>query len=86
MVDKYVSDREFKEARRHLYNEGFSSREVDEVEKVFMGSMHESYKPHQGIDSKELEHGIKWMRENKSKHNLSENRIDEIEQTLKDKL
>ena len=86
MVDRYVSKREFKEARRHLYNEGFADHEVDEVEKIFMGDMHESSNAHRGIDPNELDRGVAWMRENKSKHNLSDNRINQIEETLKDKL
>ena len=83
---KRVTKREMKEVRTHLYNEGFNRREIDEVEKVFRGDMHDQQAINKGIDTVEVEGGIKWMRENKSKHNLSDNRINEIEETLKDKL
>jgi hypothetical protein len=85
-MEEYISKREFKEVRTRLYSKGFRSNEIDEVEKIFMGDMYEEGEKHRGIDSGELERGIKWMRENKSKHKLSDGRIDELEKILEGKL
>ena len=39
-----------------------------------------------GLEKAEIEARIKWMRENKSKHGLSDHRIDEIEASLTKRL
>jgi len=80
-----VSKNEFHEVRNSLRYKGFSDRDVGEVEKLFRGDMHESG-DHSGIDTKEIEGGLKWMRENMSKHKLSEKKINTLEESLKKKL
>ncbi len=83
---KKVSKLEFKQVRTLLHHKGFSSREIDEVETVFRADLNEPSQYQSGIDANEIERGVRWLRENKSKHILSDNRIDDIEEALKSKL
>ena len=83
---KKVSKLEFKQVRTILHHKGFSGREIDQVEMIFRADLNESSQYEQGIDAKEIEKGVKWMKKNKSSHGLSSNRIDTIESALKSKL
>jgi hypothetical protein len=83
-----VSEKEFKKARADLMYKGVSKRHRDRVEEIFSGDMHEAVSDShpKGIEKDELEMRIKWMRENKSKHGLSDHEIDEVEASLKKRL
>ena len=83
---KKVSKLEFKQVRTLLHHKGFSSREIDEVETVFRADLNESTEYERGIDADEIERGVKWLKENKTKHILSDGRINDVEEALKSKL
>jgi hypothetical protein len=83
---KKVSKLEFKQVRTLLHQKGFSSREIDEVEMIFRADLNEPSQYESGIDAKEIERGIKWMRANKRSHFISEGKIDILEDVLKAKL
>lgn len=83
---KYVSRNEFQEVRSLLRAKGFDKKKTDEVETFFRGDLHEHEPGHIGIDKKEIENGITWLRENKEKHSFSDAQIDTIEEALNKKL
>jgi len=83
-----VTEKEYKKAKGELYSEGFSKRERAKVDEIFAPDFNmpgTDYHP-RGLETNEVEARIKWMRENKSKHGLSENRINEIEESLKKRI
>ncbi len=80
-----ISQEEFRKVLGHFRAEGWSDSSIDMVESLFRGDMNESG-DWRGIDAKELADGIKWLRENRSKHSLIPQRIDALEQALRAKL
>ncbi|PIR70084.1 MAG: hypothetical protein COU46_03370 [Candidatus Niyogibacteria bacterium CG10_big_fil_rev_8_21_14_0_10_42_19] len=80
-----VNREEFKKVRQHLRYEGFHDNDIKDIEKIYHGDIEEGGPDH-GIDKKELDRGIKWLKEHKSKHSLSENQIKILEEELKKKL
>jgi hypothetical protein len=83
-----VTEKEFKKARSELALDGMSRRHRDRVEEIFSGDMYEKVTSTQprGIDADELEMRLRWMRENKSKHGLSDSEIDKVEARLRKRL
>jgi hypothetical protein len=79
-----VTEKEYKKAKSELYGEGFSKRERAKVDEIFAPdfNMAGTDTHPRGLEKTEIEARIKWMRENKSKHGLSDHRIDEIEDSL----
>jgi hypothetical protein len=79
-----VTEKEFKKVRGDLMYKGLNRRERDRVEEIFSGDMYEKTTSSQpkGIDKDEIEARIKWMKENKSKHGLSDTEIQEISDSL----
>jgi len=74
---------EFKKALYKLRMSGsFSSQEIDEVENIFYGSLHESG-PSAGISSSELEKGISYLKRHPENHHLSSHEIEKLEETMK---
>lgn len=80
----HVTEKEYKQAKSHLYMEGFSKSERAKVDDIFGSefNMQGTDSHPRGIEKEELEAKIQWMRENKSKHGLSDNKIDQIEASL----
>ena len=76
---KKVSKEEFKKVRAFLAGRNMSKQEIDKVEMLFLGDLYESSDSQKGIDTKELDAKIKWLRENMSKHKLSSNDVNLIE-------
>lgn len=83
-----VTEKEFKKVRSELALDGMNRRHRDKVETIFSGDMYErATTAHpKGIEKDEMEDRIKWMRENKSKHGLTDQEISEVEARLKNKL
>ncbi len=79
-----VTEKEYKKAKSELYGEGFSKRERTKMDEIFAPdfNMPGTDAHPRGLEKAEIEARIKWMRENKSKHGLSDHRIDEIEDSL----
>lgn len=78
-----VSREEFKKALWKLRASGrFSNHEIDEVENVFYGSLHESG-PSAGISSEELKKGIHYLKHHPENHHLSREEIEQLEETLR---
>jgi hypothetical protein len=65
---------------------GFSARELDEVEEIFRGDMDEERDFDKGIDEKEIEKAIAWMKENENIHKISQSKIDILERELRERL
>ena len=78
-----ITETEFKKIRAHLYNTGFSSEQLDKIESIFRGDLYEDKDSDKGIDEKELERAITWMRENMHVHNISEEKINILEEEMK---
>lgn len=83
-----VTELEFKKVKSTLRGKGFSDNEIRKVEVLFSGDMYEQVSDShpKGIENGEIKARIKWMRENKSKHGLSDSRIDDIEEALESRL
>jgi len=81
-----ITKDEMSEARSVLYSKGFNDRDINEINKIFRGDMHESRDIDAGIDAKELEAGIKWLKDNPSSHKLPASKIAILEQVLKKKI
>lgn len=78
-----VSGRDFVKVRNHLRANGFSRHDADRVEEIFRGDMEEGSGSQSGIDRPEIDRGVKWLRENKEKHHLSDEQIGIVEETLR---
>jgi hypothetical protein len=78
-----ISETEFKKIRAHLYNKDFSSEQLDKIEGIFRGDLYEDKSSDKGIDNNELEKAISWMRENMHVHNISEEKINTLEEEMK---
>lgn len=85
-IKKKVTNEEFKKVRTILYSKGFTSKELDEVEKIFHGDLNEPSEDERGIDDEEIERGVEWMRKNKNNHFISDRKIEILESVLKSKL
>ncbi len=79
-----VTAQEFKsKVVSQLYVHGFSQKERNEVEELFMGDMYEDKEQDQGIDLGELTRKVEWLKANTGKHILSAEKIAALEQVLK---
>ncbi|MFC1751589.1 hypothetical protein ACFLY5_00385 [Patescibacteria group bacterium] len=85
MAKPNVSKNEFRKVRSALASKGYSKTERNDLEAVFRGDLAETGFQ-SGITSDELKKGVKWLKENKSKHSLSDNEIAEAERLLKERL
>ncbi len=82
----HVTSIEYKRVRGYLYSEGFSRQELADVDMLFLGDMEKDSSYNRGIDAKELEEKIKWLREHPSRHHLEPNKIDKLEEVLRKKI
>ena len=79
----HIDRHEFKKALWKLRNGGgFSNSEIDEVENVFYGSLHEGGDS-AGISSSELTRGIHYLKKHHGNHHLSSDEIEKLEEALK---
>jgi hypothetical protein len=79
--NKKIGRTRFKKVREELYSKGMSVLHRDKIEAMFLGDLDEDG-AQKGISKKEFEDRIKWMRENKSKHGLSDNEINMVEEIM----
>lgn len=76
---KTVNKDEFRVIKSRLKNKSFSDRDIETVEQIFVGDMLEGGS-NQNIDKKEFQRVLKWLEENKSKHDLSSDQIEELKE------
>ena len=83
-----VTEKEYKKAKGDLYAEGFTKQQRAKVDDIFAADfdMPGTDSHPRGLEKAEIEARVKWMRENKSKHGLSDERINEIEASLMKRL
>lgn len=81
---KVVTEKEYKKAKSEMYSEGFSMRERAKIDEIFAAdyNMPSTASHPRGLEKIEIEARIKWMRENKSKHGFSDEKINQIEEAL----
>ena len=79
-----VTEKEYKKVKAKMFVDGFNKRERAKVDDIFAADfeMPGTDSHPRGLEKSEIEARIKWMRENKTKHGLSDHRIDEIEADL----
>ncbi len=78
----HISRDEFRKALYKLRTSGsFSNQEIDEVENVFYGSLHESGFS-AGISPEELQKGIHYLKHHPENHHLSPDEIKKLEEVL----
>lgn len=68
--------------RTRLYDQGIEVKEIDFVEGLFYGDMHEEGEKEKGIQIEEIAQRIKWLKENSSLHTLSNSQIEALEKEL----
>ncbi|MDD4804198.1 MAG: hypothetical protein PHN69_03410 [Candidatus Pacebacteria bacterium] len=78
-----ITETEFKKVRSRLYSKGFTTEQLDKIESIFRGDMYEDKDSDKGIDEKELERALTWMRDNTSTHNISEQKITVLEEEMR---
>lgn len=82
-----VTPEEFKsKVQSQLYVHGFSQKERDEVEKIFLADLYESKEEDKGIDGQEIEARVEWLKNNIGHHLLSAEKISSLETVLKNSL
>lgn len=74
---KKITETEFKDLRRDLYNK-LDMMEIADLEQTFVGQLHEPGRE-KGITREEFDQGIEWLRDNPKKHHLEPGDIDLIE-------
>lgn len=77
-----VTAYELQKVRSHLYSEGFSQRDLAEFDKIFSSALASN----EGVDIKELENTIRWLREHSSQTTLSSDQIDQIEAAMEKRI
>ena len=79
-----VTKEEYKKAKMDMYSEGLSQRERAKVDEIFAPdfNMAATDAHPRGLEKAEIEARIKWMKENKSKHGLSDEDIAKVEANL----
>lgn len=83
---KIVSKNEFKKVRSRLHSKDFTEKEIDRVEEIFNGDLNESSDLERGIDSKEIDRVISWLKAHKSEHTLSDTQIAIVESSMREYL
>jgi len=83
---KIVSKNEFEKVRSRLHSKNFTEKEIDRVEEIFNGDLNESSDIEKGIDSKEIERVITWLKDHKNEHTLSDNQIAIVESSMREYL
>ncbi len=78
-----VSENEFHKVCSELYSKGFNSTEVNKVKQVLRGDLAESGPNQKGIDSKEIDNAVSFMKKNRT---FSESKIQAIEEHLRNRL
>jgi hypothetical protein len=77
-----VSKYELQKVRSRLYSEGFSQRDLAEFDKVFSSALASN----EGVDIKELENTIRWLREHPSQTTLSPEQVGKLESAMKKRI
>jgi hypothetical protein len=80
-----ISKNEFSEVRSTL-RESMSKGDVDKVEYILRGSLDERQSTEKGIDKKELEKAMTYIKSKQSQLGFSNDKIEKIEKTLNDYL
>jgi hypothetical protein len=85
---KRVTEKEYRKAKGELYTEGMSKFHRAKVDEIFSPEFNirgtDSHP--RGLEAEEIDARIKWMRENKIKHGLSDHEITEVEDSFKKRL
>ncbi len=81
-MSDHISREEFRKALWKLRSNGFSNHEIDEVENVFRGDMHESGSS-AGISKGEMKQGLHYLRHHPENHHLSHDEIKKLEEHLR---
>jgi len=80
-----ITPKEFDRAMGKLYSDGLTKHDRNDVRKIFGADLFEEGRQ-RGITSDEIETRMKYAREHKSEHSLSEEQLKKVESTLKGKL
>lgn len=81
-----VTHDEFADIRSRLSSRGFSERQIKDIRMIFHGALDESEKDKRGIDAREIEAGILWMKDNMRIHSVSEEKIQMLKELLEEEL
>ncbi len=83
LMSDHISREEFRKALWKLRTGGtFSNHEIDEVENVFRGDMHEGGSS-AGISKEELKQGLHYLKHHPENHHLSPHEINKLEEAMR---
>jgi len=74
---------EWKKVRTSLFDRDFTKKEIDWIEGLFQGDLHETRPLDAGIQGDEIEQTIGWLRANMTKHHLTDAKITLLENALR---
>ena len=74
---------EWSKVRTSLFNRDFTKKEIDWIEGLFQGSLHEMNPKDAGIQGDEIEQTLGWLRANMTKHHLTDAKITLLEGALR---
>lgn len=77
-----VSRKEFKRALWKLHEKGFSNEQIDTVENLFHGDLHESGSS-AGISKSEIKERVLYLKSHPENHHLHREQIDKLEEVLR---
>ena len=75
-----------KKVRNALFGRGLKEKEIDFIEGLFSGDMHEEREEERGIQAAEIDERVKWLKANSNLHTLTPEQISIVEQELKKRL
>lgn len=81
---KRVTAEEYKRARSRMHAKDLTELELNKVDELFQASLYEQRDEDKGIDEKEIDSTISWMRAHMHEHNIPDHKITIIESCLKE--
>ncbi len=81
-----VTRLEWQKVRTSLFSRGLNKKEIDLIEGFFHSSLNETGIKDAGIQESEISMMIEWLKLNRATHKMSDQKIAQIEDALRDRL
>ena len=79
---KNISDDDFGNVRNALYAKGFDKDDIRFLEVVFRSDLFEDERLQKGIDKKEIEEALRFLKNHPHHHKFSNTKLSELEEVL----
>ncbi|MBI5134119.1 MAG: hypothetical protein HZA81_01915 [Candidatus Taylorbacteria bacterium] len=77
---------EWQKVRTSLFSRGLNKKEIDLIEGFFYSSLNETGIKDAGIQENEISMMIEWLKLNRATHKMSDQKIAQVEDALRDRL